>query len=100
MPVNNAGIMRAETLEADLLGPIRLTDALVDRPVARPDAVIVAVSSGLAFVPSVASPVYAATKAAIHSHAISLRVASRGMVELIELVPPGVQTALTPGQET
>ena len=111
--INNAGIMRSEALEAarnladaeatiatNLLGPIRLTDALIDHLVAKPDAAIVNVSSGLAFVPSVASPVYAATKAAIHSYTISLRVALRSKVELIELVPPGVQTALTPGQET
>ncbi len=111
--VNNAGIMRSETLEAprdladaeatiatNLLGPIRLTDALVAHLAAQPDAAIVNVTSGLAFVPFVAAPVYAATKAAIHSYTISLRIALRDKVEVIELVPPGVQTALTPGQET
>lgn len=111
--INNAGIMRSEPLETarnladaeatiatNLLGPIRLTDALIDHLVAQPDATIVNVSSGLAFVPSVAAPVYAATKAAIHSYTISLRLALRGKVEVIELAPPGVQTALTPGQET
>ncbi len=111
--VNNAGIMRSEALEAprdladaeatiatNLLGPIRITDALVAHLSAQPDAAIVNVTSGLAFVPSVAAPVYAATKAAIHSYTISLRIALRGKVEVIELAPPGVQTALTPGQET
>lgn len=105
--INNAGIMRSEPLETarnladaeatiatNLLGPIRLTDALIDHLVAQPDATIVNVSSGLAFVPSVAAPVYAATKAALHSYTISLRLALRGKVEVIELAPPGVQTAL------
>ena len=36
----------------------------------------------------------------MHSYTISLREALRGRVEVIELAPPAVQTALTPGQET
>ncbi|MFV0623979.1 SDR family oxidoreductase [Sphingomonas sp. ac-8] len=111
--VNNAGIMRFEavdrardladaeaTVATNLLGPIRLIDALVEHLATRPDAAIVNVSSGLAFVPLVATPTYNATKAAIHSYTVSLREALRGRVEVIELAPPGVQTELTPGQET
>lgn len=111
--VNNAGIMRTEpldrardladaeaTITTNLLGPIRLTDALIDHLTAQPDAAIVNVSSGLAFVPLVATPTYNATKAAIHSYTVSLRAALAGRVEVIELVPPAVQTGLTPGQET
>ncbi|KKC26550.1 SDR family oxidoreductase [Sphingomonas sp. SRS2] len=111
--VNNAGSMRSEALDAprdlsdaaatiltNLLGPIRLIDALIDHLVTRPDAAIVTVSSGLAFVPLVFAPTYSATKAAIHSYSLSLREQLRGRVEVIELVPPGVQTGLTPGQET
>lgn len=111
--VNNAGIMRTEALDrsrdladaeatitTNLLGPIRLINALIDHLTARPDAAIVNVSSGLAFVPLVAAPTYNATKAAIHSYTVSLRQALAGRVEVIELVPPAVQTGLTPGQET
>ena len=111
--VNNAGIMRYEALDrsrdltdaeatitTNLLGPIRLTDALIDHLCAQPDAAIVNVTSGLAFVPLVATPTYNATKAAIHSYTISMREALKGRVEVIELAPPAVQTALTPGQET
>jgi len=111
--INNAGIMRTErldrrrdlsdaeaTIATNLLGPIRLTDALIDHLQTRPDAAIVNVSSGLAFVPLVTSPTYSATKAAIHSYTQSLRVALAGKVEVIELAPPAVQTGLTPGQET
>lgn len=110
--VNNAGIMRFETLEhsrdlsdaeatvtTNLLGPIRLTNALIDHLTAKDDAVIVNVTSGLAFVPLVDAPTYCATKAAIHSYTLSLRNALEGKVEVIELAPPGVQTTLTPGQE-
>ena len=108
---NNAGIMRFEdltgrrdlsdaeaTVTTNLLGPIRLTNALIDHLVAQPDAAIVNVTSGLAFVPLVATPTYSATKAAIHSYTVSLRTQLAGKVEVIELAPPGVQTDLTPGQ--
>jgi uncharacterized oxidoreductase len=111
--INNAGIMRFEALDrardladaeatvaANLLGPIRLTDALVEHLSARPDAALVNVSSGLAFVPLTATPTYSATKAAIHSYTIALREVLRGKVEVIELVPPAVRTDLTPGQAT
>jgi uncharacterized oxidoreductase len=110
--INNAGIMRFEelgsrrdlgdaeaTIATNLLGPIRLTDALIEHLAGQADAVVVNVTSGLAFVPLVATPTYSATKAAIHSYTVSLREALKGRVEVIELAPPAVQTGLTPGQE-
>jgi uncharacterized oxidoreductase len=109
--INNAGIMRREdltrtrdlgdaeeTIVTNLLGPIRLTNALIEHLTARPDAAIVNVSSGLAFVPLTGTPTYNATKAAIHSYTVSLREQLKGSVEVIELAPPAVRTELTPGQ--
>jgi len=87
------------TITTNLLGPIRLINALIDHLVAQLDATIVNVTSGLAFVPLTTTPTYNATKAAIHSYTISMREALKGKVEVIELAPPGVQTSLTPGQE-
>jgi uncharacterized oxidoreductase len=53
------------------------------------------VSSGLAFVPLPITPTYCATKAAIHSYTESLRVQMAGTgVQILELIPPGVQTDL------
>jgi len=111
--INNAGVMRGEDVTTkrdltdaelmvatNLLGPIRLTDALIDHLKTRADAVLVNVSSGLAFVPLAYTPVYSATKAAIHSYTVSLRDRLARKVEVIELAPPGVQTELTPGQST
>ncbi len=111
--INNAGIMRFEALDrardlsdaeatvtTNLLGPIRLIDALVEHLSAQGDAAIVNVTSGLSFVPLTATPTYCATKAAIHSYTIALREVLKGKVEVIELVPPAVQTELTPGQAT
>jgi uncharacterized oxidoreductase len=88
------------TITTNVLGPIRLIDALIDHLVTRPDAAIVNVTSGLAFVPMIAAPTYSATKAAIHSYTVSLRAALEDRVEVIELAPPAVQTGLTPGQES
>jgi uncharacterized oxidoreductase len=111
--INNAGIMATEdlsgsrdlgiaetTVTTNLLGPIRLTNALIDHLKTRPDAAIINLSSGLASVPLVSAPTYSATKAAIHSYTLSLREQLKGQVEVIELIPPGVQTDLTPDQST
>jgi uncharacterized oxidoreductase len=111
--INNAGVMRTESLSGrrdladaeatvitNLLGPIRLTNALVDHLSRQAHVTLVNVSSGLAFVPLVAAPTYSATKAAVHSYTVSLREQLKGKVEVIELIPPGVQTDLTPGQAT
>ncbi|WP_375271226.1 SDR family oxidoreductase [Sphingomonas sp.] len=108
---NNAGIMKFEdlttkrdladadaTITTNILGPIRLTNALIDHLSTQPNAAVVMVTSGLAFVPLVAAPTYSATKAAIHSYTVSLRTQLADKVEIIELAPPGVQTDLTPGQ--
>ena len=60
---------------------------------------IVNVSSGLAFVPFPASPVYSATKAALHSFTQCLRVQLDGTdVPVVELAPPGVETPLFRGE--
>ncbi|MBO9696148.1 MAG: SDR family oxidoreductase [Sphingopyxis sp.] len=111
--VNNAGIMSAEdasakrdlthaeaTVVTNILGPIRLTDALVDHLAAQADSAIVNVTSGLAFVPFPKAPTYSATKAAMHSYSVALRIQLEGKVEVIELAPPAVRTDLTPGQST
>ncbi len=105
--VNNAGIQRVEdltsggpgtaeqTIAINLLGPIRLTAALLQRLLGKPHAAILNVTSGLAFMPSALTPTYCATKAALHSYTQSLRFQLRGTsVQVIEIIPPHVQTAL------
>jgi uncharacterized oxidoreductase len=112
--MNNAGIMRPENLLAqqddladaeatvatNLLGPIRLTAALLPLLQKQPHSTIVNVSSGLAFVPLALTPTYCATKAAIHSYTQSLRHQLRGThIEVLELVPPYVATHLMDGAD-
>ena len=111
--VNNAGVMMYEdatatrdladaetTVVTNILGPIRLTDALVDHLASQAGSAIVNVTSGLAFVPFPKAPTYSASKAALHSYSVALRVQLAGKVEIIELAPPAVRTDLTPGQST
>ncbi|PZT96199.1 MAG: oxidoreductase [Brevundimonas sp.] len=110
--INNAGIMLAEDLKAEpfdldvveatittnLLGPIRLTTALLPHLRAQTASTVITVSSGLAFVPLVATPTYNASKAAIHSWTQSLRrQLADTSVEVLELAPPAVATDLMPG---
>ncbi|HCS60377.1 MAG TPA: oxidoreductase [Microbacterium sp.] len=107
-----AGIMRAEdwtapgsfletaeaTVTTNLLGPIRLISAFIEHLLAQPDATIMTVSSGLAFAPLSVTPTYNATKAAIHMLSESLRLQLAGTnVNVVELVPPSVQSDLMPG---
>ncbi len=113
--INNAGIMIGEDVLAggghladaeamiatNLLGPIRLTSALLPQLMKQSAATVINVSSGLAFVPLAHTPSYSATKAAIHSYSQSLRYQLRNTtVEVLELAPPAVATDLMPGQRT
>jgi uncharacterized oxidoreductase len=110
--INNAGIMRVEKfldqqpdladaeaiVTTNLLGPIRLTAALLPHLQKQPRATIVNVSSGLAFLPLALTPTYCATKAAIHSYTQSLRYQLRAtQIEVLELIPPYVATDLMSG---
>jgi uncharacterized oxidoreductase len=110
--INNAGIMRAENLLAErvdvadaeatiitnLLGPIRLTAALLPLLRKQPHSTIINISSGLATVPLTLTPTYCATKAAIHSYTQSLRYQLRETTtEVLELIPPYVGTELMSG---
>ena len=85
---NNAGIMAKEdwladpvdltitenTITTNLLGPIRLTAALLPHLRAQPIARVVNVTSGLAYVPLAHTPAYSATKAGLHAWTQSLRI--------------------------
>ena len=92
----SADVADAEaTITTNLLGPIRLTAALLPHFLKQPHATIMTVSSGLAFIPMAFTPTYNATKAAIHSYSQTLRYQLKSTnVEVIELVPPYVQTEL------
>ena len=78
-PTTARDLSRAEKIvETNLLGPIRMIDALVDHLKTQPDAAILVVSSGTGFVPYPAAATYAASKAAVHSYVVSLRALLKG----------------------
>ena len=107
--MNNAGIMLHKNLKVpatdldgvmaevniNLGGVIRATSAFIDI-ITSNKGTLINVSSALAFVPLPSAPIYCATKAAVHSYTQSLRFQLEDTgVEVIELMPPGVETAMT-----
>jgi len=105
---NNAGIMPFDdaagaiddetalaTVTTNLLGPVRMTSALLPHLKQQADATVIYNSSVLAFVPLAGTAVYSATKAAIHSYALSQRFTLQGSgVRVVEISPPWVDTDL------
>lgn len=95
-PIDDAGML-AE-IQTNLVGLIRVSAEFLPHLQSRQDAVLLNVSSGLAFVPLTAFPVYCATKAAVHSFTLSLRQQLReSNIKVIELIPPYVATELGGG---
>jgi uncharacterized oxidoreductase len=112
--INNAGVQRLLSFAAaqplppadldaeidiNLRGLIHVSNAFLPVLKRQSSARLVQVSSALAFVPLVAAPVYSATKAAVHAFTVALREQLRGStVQVVELIPPAVQTELHRGQ--
>jgi uncharacterized oxidoreductase len=110
--INNAGIMRnlnmnedrgltdvTREIDINLSGPVQMVQQFLPHLKSRPTALIVNVSSGLAFVPFPLSPIYSAAKAGIHAFTRCLRVQLKGSsVAVVELAPPGVETKLFRGE--
>lgn len=105
--INNAGVMALESCAApdpavsasvvatNLLGPITLTSLLVPSLLHRPDALIVNVTSALAFVPLAVAPTYSATKAGLHAYTEAIRILLRDSgIRVVEVAPPRVATAM------
>jgi uncharacterized oxidoreductase len=110
--INNAGIMRnlnlqqtralqdvTREIEINLSGPIQLIQQFLPHLKSRKGALIVNVSSGLAFVPFPISPIYSAAKAGLHAYTQCLRIQLRNTsVSVVELAPPAVETPLFRGE--
>ena len=113
--INCAGMMRkidlqkaslnledvTREIETNLNGTIWMDLQFLPHLKHQANAAIVNVSSGLAFVPMPISPVYSASKAAIHAFTLSLRVQLKNTsVKVFELAPPGTDTPLFRGDFT
>jgi len=100
MPFDNAAAVIDDTvaqaiLTTNLLGPIRLTSALIEHLKRQPRATILYNTSVLAYLPLAVSAVYSASKAALHSYALSQRfMLGNSSVRVQEIAPPWVNTDL------
>lgn len=104
--VNNAGIIQTDnaaggidedvlvsTVQTNLLGPIRMTSALIEHLKSKEEAVVINTTSILGFMPLAATAIYSATKAALHTYTMSQRYMLKDTsVKVLEIVPPWVQS--------
>src|SRR3989475_7812052 len=111
--ITNAGIMLIDdaagkideqlltsTVTTNLLGPIRLTSALIEHLKKQPNATVIYNTSALAFVPLALTAVYSSTNAALHSYVLSQRYKLKASsVSVLEIAPPWVQTDLLNSKE-
>ena len=108
--INNAGMMQqldltngaycledvSREVNTNFLAPLDLTQRLLPLLQKQAQAAIINISSGLAYVPMASSPVYCASKAALHSYTQSLREQLKQIsIKVFEVLPPTVDTAMT-----
>ena len=110
--INNAGVAGLDkpsgpisedhltaVVGTNLLGPIRLTSALIDQ-ITKNKGVVIYNTSALAFVPYSNAAVLSASKAALHSYILSQRFQLRQTgVRVVELAPPWVRTDMLNSRE-
>lgn len=118
--VNNAGVVQffsipkrtisieeqIREIDINLAGAIRMTHHFLpellgsDRATSKDGkkATIVNVTSAAAYTPLAIMPIYSASKAALHSYSLSLRIQLMDAgIEVIEVLPPSVETPMTEG---
>ena len=90
-----------EEIAVNLAALVSLSIGLLPSLRAQPHSVIVNITSGLAFAPKEASPVYCATKAACHAFSQTLRYQCQrhaANVHVLEAIMPMVDTDMTAGR--
>lgn len=112
--INNAGIMKLvdagngkndlqqqmQEIDINFNSPIRMLHYFLPLLKKSKNAVLVNVSSGLAYVPFAQAPVYSATKSALHFWTKSIRPQLKPHnIKVIELLPPVVDTPLAQGAD-
>jgi uncharacterized oxidoreductase len=107
--VNNAGIQRyldlkkgyddlkagGDEIAVNFVATVELTALFIGHLMKKPSAEVINVGSGLGFTPMTNTPVYSATKAAVHVYSLVLRQQLKDTpVKVIEIIPPMVDTGL------
>jgi uncharacterized oxidoreductase len=107
--INNAGVQRNidltkgyseltsgdDEIAINFTATVELTALFINHLMGQKSAVVINVSSGLGFKPMASTPVYSATKAAVHTYSLVLRQQLKPTpVRVIEIVPPMVDTGL------
>jgi uncharacterized oxidoreductase len=83
----------------NLNAPVHLVSHMMERLKARPEAMIVNTTSGLAIAPRAGGPIYCATKAGLRSYTLALREQLKGTrIHVLEVLPPVVETKMTAGR--
>jgi uncharacterized oxidoreductase len=106
---NNAGVQRytdltkgykeltsgEDEIAINFVATAELTALFIGHLMTQPSAAVINVGSGLGFTPMLSTPVYSATKAAVHTYSLVLREQLRATsVRVVEIVPPMVDTDL------
>ena len=113
MLINNAGIMRVGPLakesnwaerQSELVinieAPLHLMQLLTPHLLKQPEAAIVNITSGLAYVPAGMAPAYGGSKAFMHHFTLSSRFHyAKSNVRLVEISPPAVKSNLAGGHD-
>ncbi|OQP55841.1 hypothetical protein A4H97_19785 [Niastella yeongjuensis] len=89
-------------IELNYLSVVNLTERFLPFLKASKDAAIINVESIVSYLPAISLPTYSATKAALHSYALALRLTleqSNPHIKVFEVFPPYVDTDLTKGIE-
>lgn len=112
--INNAGIMnlvdtgnesndlqkQMQEIEINYNSPIRVLHYFLPLLKKSKNAVLVNVSSGLAYVPFAQAPVYSGTKSALHFWTLGIRPQLQPHnIKVVELLPPVVDTPLAHGAD-
>ena len=107
--VNNAGIQRyidlkkgyvglksgGDEIAVNFVATVELTSLFIVHLMKQPSSAVINVTSGLAFAPMLNTPIYSATKAAVHIYTLVLRQQLKDTpVKVVEIVPPMVDTDL------
>ena len=106
--VNNAGLLHvcdmtaplhvgqlADEIAVNLMAPVHLISVLLPAMRRHPSCTVANVSSGYVFLPSARTPLYSATKTALHVYTRGLRYQFAGSgIQVTEVMPPATDTAM------